>query len=52
MIVAISMVSTPILVGRYYDIYKSYDGAFLIVSTLCFLSSLVILFARNPNTNK
>ena len=52
MIVAISMVSTPILVGRYYDIYKSYDGAFLIVSTFCFLSSLVILFARNPNTNK
>ena len=47
--VGISMMTTPILVGRYYDVYKSYDNAFIIVSILCFVSSILILFARNPN---
>ena len=43
--VGISMMISPLLVGMFFDIQNSYEKSFYVLSMLCLVSSLVIIFS-------
>ena len=43
------MMMGPLLAGKMYDVYGSYDGAFYLLAAVGFLGSIGFVFAKKPN---
>jgi MFS family permease len=43
------MMMGPVLAGKMYDVYGSYDGAFYLLAAVGFLGSIGFVFAKKPN---
>ena len=43
------MMMGPLVAGKMYDVYGSYDGAFYLLAAVGFLGSIGFVFAKKPN---
>ena len=43
------MMMGPLIAGKMYDVYGSYDGAFYLLAAVGFLGSIGFVFAKKPN---
>ena len=43
------MMAGPLVAGKMYDVYGSYDGAFYLLAATAFIGSIGFVFAKKPN---
>ena len=43
------MMMGPLVAGKMYDVYGSYDGAFYLLAAVGLLGSIGFVFAKKPN---